>query len=120
LETIYDEISDLSQAQHCYLKALALISELDFVHSNLCFSYLQTGEVQEAVNQGEKAVQLNPNLTQARNNLGMAYAMVDNFVGAIEQFKLTGDEAEAHNNLGVFLEKAEGYRSHGGSSSRLG
>ena len=107
LGTIYDEIRDFSQAQHCYLKALALNSELDFVHSNLCFSYLQTGEVQEAVNQGEKAVQLNPNLTQARNNLGMAYAMVDNFVGAIEQFKLTGDEAEAHNNLGVLLLKKQ-------------
>jgi tetratricopeptide (TPR) repeat protein len=107
LGTIYDEIRDFSQAQHCYLKALALNSELDFVHSNLCFSYLQTGEIQEAVYQGERAIQLNPNLTQARNNLGVAYGMADDFVGAIEQFKLTGDEAEAHNNLGVLLLKKQ-------------
>jgi tetratricopeptide (TPR) repeat protein len=107
LGTIYDQLRNFSQAQRCYLNALVLNSELDFVYSNLSFSYLQTGEVQEAIYYGERAVQLNPNLIQARNNLGAAYGMADDFVRAIEQFKLIGDEAEAHNNLGVLLLKKQ-------------
>jgi tetratricopeptide (TPR) repeat protein len=107
LGTIYDQLRNFSEAQSCYLKALALDSHLDFVHSNLCFSYLQTGEVKAAVYHGERAIQLNPSLIQARNNLGIAYGMGDDFARAIEQFKQIGDEAEAHNKLGVLLLKKE-------------
>jgi tetratricopeptide (TPR) repeat protein len=105
--TIYDELRNFSEAQRCYLKALALNPHLDFVHNNLCFSYLQTGEVKAAVHHGEVAIQLNPNLIEAQNNLGVAYGMADDFARAIEQFKRIGDEAEAHNKLGVLLLKKE-------------
>jgi len=107
LGTIYDQLNEFSEAQRCYLKALEYDSGLDFVHSNLCFSYLQTRQVQAAVYYGERAVQLNPSLTQAWNNLGVAYFMANDFVRTIEQFKRIGDEAEAHNNLGVLLLKNE-------------
>ncbi len=107
LGTIYDQLREFSEAQRCYLKALEFNSELDFVNSNLSFSYLQTGQLQAAVYYGERAVQLNPNLVEGRNNLGVAYFMANDFARAIEQFKVIADEAEAHNNLGVLLLKKE-------------
>jgi tetratricopeptide (TPR) repeat protein len=107
LGTVHDELGNFSQARECYLKALEINFDLDFVHNNLCFHYVQAGDLQSAICHGEKAVLLNPSLTQARNNLGVAYGLSGEFGRAIEQFKIVGDEAEAHNKLGVLLLKAK-------------
>jgi tetratricopeptide (TPR) repeat protein len=107
LGTIYDEVGNFAQAQHCYLKALESDPSLDFVHNNLCFSYLQIGEVEKAIYHGEKAVELNPGFAAAHNNLGFAYGMADDLTRALHQFSLAGDAAEAQNNLGVLLLKRQ-------------
>jgi tetratricopeptide (TPR) repeat protein len=108
LGTIYDAIGDFTQSQQCYLKALEINSDLDFVHNNLCFSFLQQGDIERAIYHGNIAVRLNPDFKVAHNNLGIAYGMGRNPVRALEEFKKACDEAGAHNNLGiVFLKRQE-------------
>jgi tetratricopeptide (TPR) repeat protein len=53
LGTLYDKLGDGEQARQCYLKALALNPELDFVQSNLCYNYLQEGKLDQAISYGE-------------------------------------------------------------------
>jgi len=103
LGTIYDRQGNSGQAQDAYLQALSLNSNLDYIHNNLCSSYLQSGRFQQAVVHGELATQLNPMMLAAHNNLGLAYGMLGKLDRALQEFKLSGDEASARNNLGLML-----------------
>jgi tetratricopeptide (TPR) repeat protein len=105
LGTILDRQGDAERAQNAYLHALSLDPNLDYVHSNLCFSYLQSGMVSEAISHGERAKQLNPAMLVAHNNLGWAYGMLGELDRAIEEFSQSGGEAVARNNLGLILLK---------------
>ena len=104
LGTIYDRQGDTERAQNAYLHALSLNSNLDYVHNNLCFSYLQSGMVAEAMRHGERATQLNPTMLVAHNNLGLAYGMLGESGPINRGVQATaGDEAAARNNLGLIL-----------------
>ena len=103
LGTIYDRQGNSGQAQYAYLRALSLNSNLDYVHNNLCSSYLKSEKFQQAVLHGERATQLNPTMLVAHNNLGLAYGMLGELDRALGEFKHSGDEASARNNLGLML-----------------
>ena len=103
LGTILDCQGSRDRAQETYLHALSLNSDLDYVHNNLCFSYLQSGKFEQAVRHGERAILLNPAMVVAHNNLGLAYGMLGNLDRSLEEFKHSGDEATARNNLGLIL-----------------
>jgi tetratricopeptide (TPR) repeat protein len=103
LGTLYDDQGNLTQALNCYKKALSQQRDLDYLHSNLCFAYLRTGQIQYAILHGEEAIRLNPNNKVAHNNLGIAYALIGNQEMALGEFRQAGDVASAHNNLGLIL-----------------
>jgi len=103
LGTIYDRQGNSGQAQDAYLQALSLNSNLDYIHNNLCSSYLKSGRFQQAVVHGERATQLNPTMLAAHNNLGLAYGMLGELDRALGAFRHSGDEASARNNLGLML-----------------
>ena len=105
LGTLYDRTGNRKRAQESYLKALSFNSTLDYVHSNLCYSYLHEEDFVQAIDHGEQAVRLNPSLTVAHNNLGIAYGMHGEFEQALREFQQAGDEATARNNLGLVLLK---------------
>ena len=105
LGTILDRQGDAERAQNAYLHALSLNPNLDYVNNNLCFSYLQSGMVPQAIKHGERATQLNPAMLVAHNNLGLAYGMLGELDRSIEEFNRGGDEAAARNNLGLILLK---------------
>ena len=105
LGTIFDRQGSFGQAQEAYLHALALDSDLDYVHNNLCFSYLQSGKIEQAIPHGESATHLNPTMRIAHTNLAIAYGMLGDLDRSLEEFKLSGDEAVARNNLGLILLK---------------
>ncbi len=107
LGTIYVQMGDGSKAQEAYLKALAINPGLDFVQNNLSYSYLKAGDLEDSIRHGEEAVRINPLFAVAHNNLGIAYGLRGDFERAYQEFKHTGDEAGAHNNLGVLLLEQE-------------
>jgi tetratricopeptide (TPR) repeat protein len=105
LGTLYDKTGNHKQAQKSYLKALSFNDTLDYVHNNLCHSYLHDEAFARAIDHGERAVRLNPSLKAAHNNLGIAYGMQGAFDRALREFEQAGDEATARNNLGLVLLK---------------
>lgn len=107
LGTVYDRAGDGIKAQESYRKALSIDSTLDYVHSNLCYSYLKSENFTEAVRHGEEAVRLAPASSVAHNNLGIAYGMQGLFEKAYSEFRQAGDEAVARNNLGLVLLKMD-------------
>jgi tetratricopeptide (TPR) repeat protein len=107
LGTIFDRQANHAEAQRAFAQALSLNADLDYVHSNLCFSYLQSGKVEEAVRHGERAIHLNPTMPFAHNNLAIAYGILGDLDRSLAEFKEGGDEAGARNNLGLILLKRE-------------
>ena len=108
LGTLYDRMRDHQQAQQAYSHALSINSDLDYVHNNLCSSFLEVGDYSKAFPHCEQAVKLNSSFPAAQNNLGIVYGMLGNESKAYEAFFKVGDEASAHNNLGwVMLQKSD-------------
>lgn len=84
---------------------------------NIGLFYLNSNNVDEAVNYFKKALALNPRHYQSLNMLGLAYSMRGNFQESIKFYQkcleIAPDFADAHNNLGTvylemgFIDKAE-------------
>ena len=110
LGTIHDLLREFPRAQFAYFRALAINSTADFVHNNLCYSYLQSRQIKSAMLHCQAALRINPDLKIAHNNLGIALSLMGNFKQAMVHFQTATDRSAAHNNLGVMLLKAQRYR----------
>jgi tetratricopeptide (TPR) repeat protein len=77
------------------------------LHESLAKSYLQVGQIDQALSHVEEAVRLKPDSPSARYNLGTALAAQNRHEAAILQFteavRLDPNLAYAHNSLGVSL-----------------
>jgi tetratricopeptide (TPR) repeat protein len=71
-----------------FLKAEELYSNDYLLHDDLGRVYLALGEHQLAIKHFKKSLQINPEYTPARNNLGNAYAVTKNWDKAVEQYKI--------------------------------
>jgi len=93
-ETLW--IDTLAQNRNCWVGHNGLGHVLD-----------QKGHVDEAIEQFQKAVEINPNDAQIRSNLGGAFLQKNQTDEAIEQFQkaleIKSNYADARNNLGVAL-----------------
>lgn len=81
-------------------------------HFRQGFTYQDQGELDEAIEEYKKAVELNPNHLKAHMNLGAAYMRQEKYDQAIDQFstvvKLNYYHANAHYNLGyIYVLKGE-------------
>jgi len=76
-------------------------------HNNLGITFFHKGQVDEAMHQYQKALEINPNYDQAYNNLGNALLQKGQVAEAIADFQETleinPNIEEAHNNLGNAL-----------------
>ncbi len=76
-------------------------------HNNLGFLFLEKGQVDEALEQFQKVLEINPNYAEAYNNLGNALLQKGQLGKAIDQFQkaleINPNYAEAHSNLGNAL-----------------
>jgi tetratricopeptide (TPR) repeat protein len=79
-------------------------------HYEVGTALLQEGRVQEAVNEYERALRIDPDYGQPHGNLGIALIRLGRVEEGIEQceqaLRLNPDYAEAHNNMGAALEQA--------------
>jgi tetratricopeptide (TPR) repeat protein len=76
-------------------------------YNELAYGRLVNGSFQEAIKFHERALQIDPYLSEAYNDLGMTLGRLGKPVEAMEQFELAlranPELADAHNNLGVAL-----------------
>jgi len=77
------------------------------VRNNLGYALLQKGQMDEAMAQCQKALEINPNYAEAHNNLGNALSKKGQVDEAIEQYQkaleIAPTDAVAHYNLGLTL-----------------
>lgn len=73
----------------------------------LAMLYLQDGKPQQAIDQLEASLRLNPDSAPAHYNIGVARSMLRQYVEATKAFeaaiRLDPNHAQAHNNLGAML-----------------
>jgi len=87
-----------------YLKNLSKIQTLGCFFNNLGNSYSDVGDIDSALIAFERAVEINPTLSESRANLGNIYLKKGQVAQAINEYKAALDinpnDAKTHNNLG--------------------
>ncbi|NIM98282.1 MAG: tetratricopeptide repeat protein [candidate division Zixibacteria bacterium] len=81
-------------------------------HFKKGFGHQNAGEPEKAIEEYQKALELNPNLAQAHTNLGTVFLGQEDYDKAIDHFKkvmeLNYYDTKAHYNLGLaYLYKGE-------------
>jgi tetratricopeptide (TPR) repeat protein len=78
-------------------------------YNNLGKAFLEKGQMDKAMGQFQKALELNPDSVQAENNLGHAFledGQVDKAMAQLQKAsEIDPNYAEARNNLGIALSK---------------
>lgn len=93
-----------------YMKNLNKIQTLGCFFNNLGNSYSDIGETESALLALERAVQINPALSESRANLGNIYLQMKRISDAIYEYQtalqINPNDAKTHNNLGnAYIEK---------------
>jgi tetratricopeptide (TPR) repeat protein len=87
-----------------YLKNLSKTQTLGCFFNNLGNSYSDVGDIESALLAFERAVEINPTLSESRANLGNIYLRKGQIEQAIGEYKAALDinpnDAKTHNNLG--------------------
>ena len=87
-----------------YLKNLTKIQTLGCFFNNLGNSYSDVGDIESALLAFERAVEINPALSESRANLGNIYLKKGQVTKAINEYQAALDinpnDAKTHNNLG--------------------
>ncbi|MHC4072134.1 MAG: tetratricopeptide repeat protein [Planctomycetota bacterium] len=87
-----------------YMKNLDKIQTLGCFFNNLGNSYSDIGNMDSALLAFERAVKINPMLSESRANLGNIYLKKDMVNKAIDQYlkalRINPNDAKTHNNLG--------------------
>ena len=93
-----------------YMKNLNKIQTLGCFFNNLGNSYNDVGNLDSALLALERAVQINPTLSESRTNLGSIYLKKGHVVDAISEYRaalrINPNDAKTHNNLGnAYMER---------------
>jgi Flp pilus assembly protein TadD len=101
LGTVFQALGQRERARAQYEKTLQLDPSAAYALNNLCYSWILEREPGKAVTACQAALSLKPNLTAARNNLGLAYAVRGDLTATRGAFERVGDRATALYNLGI-------------------
>jgi tetratricopeptide (TPR) repeat protein len=93
-----------------YMKNLNKIQTLGCFFNNLGNSYDDVGNIDSALLALERAVQINPTLSESRTNLGSIYLKKGKVSDAISEYRaalrINPNDAKTHNNLGnAYMER---------------
>jgi tetratricopeptide (TPR) repeat protein len=89
-----------------WTQAIASTSNNAIAHTNLAEAFFQEGRMEEAIDQAEKALQIDPNQAIAHSALGLAFlrkGRVDEAVSHLQRALEITPSSAAHSNLGVAL-----------------
>jgi tetratricopeptide (TPR) repeat protein len=101
LGTVLQVMGFRRDARVQYEAALRLDPGALYALNNLCYGLILEGAASSAVRACQRALDIDPTLTVARNNLGIAYAAGGDLERAQTAFADSGDEAAALYNLGI-------------------
>jgi len=101
LGTILQALGHRKEARTAYLLVLAFDPEAAYAFNNLCYLSFLDGAGERAVAECRVALQLDPALRAARNNLGLTYAAAGRLDLARREFEAAGDPAATAYNMGV-------------------
>jgi Flp pilus assembly protein TadD len=101
LGTILTKLGRLKEARRAYERALALDPRAAYVLNNLCYLSFLEGRPTDAIASCGAALDVDPRLTAARNNLALAYAAARQGDRAQQEFQAAGDAAAALYNVGI-------------------
>jgi tetratricopeptide (TPR) repeat protein len=93
-----------------YMRNLNKMQTLGCFFNNLGNSYMDVGNIEQALVAFERAVEINPSLAECQTNLGNVYLKMDRIEDAIDQYRaaleINPSDAKTHNNLGNALTSA--------------
>ena len=101
LGTILQALGHREQARTAYLLVLASDAKAAYAFNNLCYLSFLDGAAERAIAECRVALQLDPALTAARNNLGLTYAAAGRLDLARREFEAAGDPAATAYNMGI-------------------
>jgi protein O-mannosyl-transferase len=107
LRMTYQQARDVAKLSAFDSRLTSLVPNNAVYHNNFGLTLAQSGRLNEAIEQYQLAVKLDPKDAKALNNLGAAYYRCRNIPGALDCYQRAlqckPDYAEAHYNLGGLL-----------------
>jgi len=104
------QISYWRNSESLWTHTLACTTNNFRAHNNLGNALVPQGRLDEAIDQYQQALQINPNYAEAHNNLGNALNMQGRLNEAIDQYQqalqIDPDYTEAHYDFGTVLMRA--------------
>lgn len=92
----YDKLLQFDLAEPCYRRALILKPDFAAAYNNLGYSYLMQGRPEKGIAPLQKAVALQGRNIRFHNNLAIAYEQTGQIEKAAAEFKLSGQNLQAH------------------------
>jgi tetratricopeptide (TPR) repeat protein len=99
--TLLQALGRHKDARARYEAALTLDPTAVYALNNLCYSKVLEGQASDGAQVCRRALELQPGLAAARNNLGLAYAASGNLNDAEQAFAASGQRGRAQYNLGI-------------------
>ena len=101
LGTVLQALGQRAAAKAQFEQALALDVTAAYALSNLCHAWRLEGNASKATDACRQALQLQPGLEPARNNLALAYEAAGNLSSALATLAESTDSARAAYNTGL-------------------
>ncbi|BCR03458.1 hypothetical protein DESUT3_05270 [Desulfuromonas versatilis] len=100
LAITYEALGMEPLAEPLHREVVTLRPHLAAAHNNLGFNYLLQKRYDEAIAAFSRALNIEPENSLFKNNLGAAYALHGDEGKALQVFQTAMDQASAYNNLG--------------------
>ena len=107
LGTILQSLGRRTEARQAYSAATKLDATAGYPLSNLCYLSFVEGKATQAIDECRTAIERDPQLRAAHNNLALTYAAVGRLDLAKREFAQAGPAAEAYNMGIVHLARKE-------------
>jgi len=111
LGTLFDALNQPAEARQAFIRALTLEARAGWVLSNLCFVELKMDRLAEARSHCEAALEIDPALTAAANNLALTFVASGDAAAAGRAFLAAGNPAGAAYNRGIIHMAKREYES---------
>jgi protein O-GlcNAc transferase len=111
LGTLLEALGRTDDARRAYGRALQHDPSAAWVLNNLCDLERRADRLDTAVERCRAAIELDPDLKAAHNNLGLTFAALRDLPSAREEFAAAGDDATASYNMGLVHMAVGDYRA---------
>jgi len=106
LAAVCDRMAKFDEAEHHYLRALALSPRDPDLHNDLGYSYYLQGRLAEAECELRTCLRLSPSHSYAHVNLGLVLGRMGNVQESLKQFQMAGmNQEQAYASLAFVLPK---------------